>query len=238
MTKKPKQLLKLFLLEEDRDKVDQRERFDNGEDLIFQLADELYQYYKWEANDDSRSEDHTSAKQKEEIANQIYNQLKKVHQKFSALDIDKKSSICTATTLVWLKSKQNNNNSMERLQNLLKDIISSFSTFDDEHQCYQHMCTTEFDNIVFLIIDTSYKEVSVIGFHQLTNVKKLYRYGQSSSTNETISSTPDELCLQLTHDLIAHYNKLGSECNSRKDLKQAKEMFLKAHELCKRLIKL
>jgi hypothetical protein len=65
-----------------------------------------------------------------------------------------------------------------------------------------------------------------------THTLKLYRYDQFPSNNEMITDNYNELCFQLTHDLITHYNSLGNECRDRKDEGKAKEMFLNAHKLC------
>jgi hypothetical protein len=238
MTKKPKHLTKSFILEEDRNKVDQRERFSSSEDFIFQLADELYRYYKLEANNDSKAGDDSSAKGKEEIANRIHSELKKVYEGFSSSDTDNQSPICTTTTLVWLKSRYHNHNDVEKVQNLFKNIDLCFSIFDDKQECYGYVCTTEFKSTVFLIIDAGYEDSSVADFQHLSNVKQIYRHVPSSSTKDTVSSNRDNLCFQLTHDLISHYNKLGTQCSARQDAEKAEDIFLKAYELCKLLTEL
>ena len=76
-------MTELFILEEDKTKVDHRERFANTEDLIFQLADELCHYYKSEATDDVGSNNPSLAKEKERIANRIHSELQAVHRNLS-----------------------------------------------------------------------------------------------------------------------------------------------------------
>ncbi|CAF1399510.1 unnamed protein product [Adineta steineri] len=79
MKNKPQQTKATFILEEDKNKVDYRERFGNGEDLIFELADAVYQCYKKEANQYSLSGDMKTAKIKEEQANQVHSNLKRAY---------------------------------------------------------------------------------------------------------------------------------------------------------------
>jgi len=224
MKKIHSQLTHYFILEDNNNEVDQPRRFNNSEDLIFQLADELYRYYKWEANEDFRSADNDKQKEKEEVANTIHKQLKKVHQIFSE---NPRPPISTITTLVWLKSHQDNDNDIKKIQNLFKNIVSSFPVFVYEQECYVDVCTTQYDNSVFLIIDNDYQDISVVGFQQLENVKKIYRYDQTSS-----DGNGETLSLKLIYDLIYHYNQLGNEFQDRNDSNNAKDMFLKARDLC------
>ena len=239
ITNKPEQLVKSFILDEHTDKVQQEERFDNSEDLIFQLADELYRCYKHEASDDSKSGDANLAKEKEEIANRIHSELKKAHQRFSTNVSDHdKSPISTKTALVWLEYESNNEDVGANMQKRFGDILSSISTFKDQEECFCHVCTNEHDNTVFLIIDGDYKDSAVVGLSNLRNVKKIYSCNRTSSTNKTSVNNHNDLYFQLTHDLIAHYNKLGSDFNARKEAEKAKEMFLKAHQLCKIILEL
>jgi hypothetical protein len=238
MTRKPQQFTQSFILEEDKNKGDQLGHYTNSEDLIFQLADELYRYYNWESNEDLRSGDTSMANEKKELANQIHKELKKVHQRFSVDENDDKPPICTITTIVWLKSNYDNDDVMTKIENLFKDLVSSFPIFYDEQECFSYVCTTEYNNSVFIIIDNDYKDISVLGFRQLNNVKQIYRYDQSLSTKEATNGNRDYLCVRLTHDLISHYNELGNQFEERKDSNNAKDMFLKARDLCELLIKL
>ncbi len=84
MRHKSEQVETVFILENDKNKVDHRERFDNGEDLIFELADKIYQCYKREADDYLTFGDIMMAKAKEEQANQIHSNLKRAYKLASA----------------------------------------------------------------------------------------------------------------------------------------------------------
>ncbi|CAF1420268.1 unnamed protein product [Adineta steineri] len=226
MSKSFTQVTKVFILEEHEEIADQQERFHSSEDLMFQLSDELCRYCLLEAKQDRQWNDEALAQEKEELAKKVHNELKKVYEEFPTTENDNKRLIfIRTTTIVMLKSYQNENNSMERLQYLLKDILT-FTIFDDEEKFNLHMRTDEKDNEVFLIIGTGDIEFSCTGFRLFPNVKKVYR---SSSTN----NIRDNLSFELLHDLIGRYSKLGSEYDTNGDVKKAKEMFLKAHELCK-----
>jgi hypothetical protein len=235
MKKKLKQGTQLFLLEDDKNEVDHRERFASSEDLIWQLADELYRYYKQEASDDFISGHTLLSKKKEELADQIHNELTHVHKKLLNSDTTKKQSIRSKTTLIWLQSNLPDDIIVENVQKL-SEIVSFYLPFTDEKSCYYHVCQNQFDNSVFLIIDTHYKDSVLIRFQKLPNVKHVYRYGQSLSNNMMSITNCGDLCFQLTHDLITHYNNVGTECDVRKDPETANDMFLKASELCKLLV--
>jgi hypothetical protein len=84
MRHKSEQVETVFILENDKNKVDHRERFDNGGDLIFELADKIYQCYKREADDYLTFGDMMMAKTKEEQANQIHSTLKRAYKLASA----------------------------------------------------------------------------------------------------------------------------------------------------------
>ena len=62
MKGKPEQDMAVFVLEEDRNKVDHRARFDKSDDLIFQLADELDRCYKQEMQKHLRAGNIVTAK--------------------------------------------------------------------------------------------------------------------------------------------------------------------------------
>src|SRR5690349_14865465 len=83
MKDKPLQTEAIFILEDDKNKVDYRTRFDSDEDLIFQLADEICRCYRKEAKDCSEAGDFAIAKEKEELANDIHEELKKVYRSVS-----------------------------------------------------------------------------------------------------------------------------------------------------------
>lgn len=80
MANKLEKLGAVFILEKDKSKVDYRQRFDNSEDFIFELADKLYQYYKKEANGYSSIGEIMLAKMSEDEANKIHSILKTAYK--------------------------------------------------------------------------------------------------------------------------------------------------------------
>ncbi|CAF3686563.1 unnamed protein product [Rotaria socialis] len=209
---KPDYVKAIFILENDQNKVDHRERFATGEDLMCQLADELYRCYKKEANDFLICGNSSMASIKEKQANRIHSELQQVHQEYFSNYITTKVSICTTTTLLWLRSKLQNDADVEKVKNIFQGIISNFFEFDSA------LKYSDYDNTV------------VADFQQLLNVKGVYHCWLSDKTN--INNYGD-LCLQLTCDLIAYYTKLGDDCSAKQDAKTARDMFMKANELCK-----
>jgi hypothetical protein len=53
------------------------QHFNNSEELIFQLYDEIFKCYTLEINNHKKSGEHSQAAQKEELINQIDKQIKK-----------------------------------------------------------------------------------------------------------------------------------------------------------------
>ena len=232
MKNKPEQIAVYFILENDKNKVDQRERFATGADLICQLADEIYRCYIKEASEYLMLGDSSMSEIIAKQANNVHNELWKVHEKYSVSNNTTKDSIYTTTTLVWLKSKLHDNIEVENVKQLFSKVISSFLVFDSQSDCYKYLLKDKLTNAMFLIIGNGYEDSIVVKFQQLPNVKGVHRYGQSSLENKTVLDNYHALCSRLAYDLIAHYNKLGTDCSAKQDAKTARDMFMKAHELC------
>jgi hypothetical protein len=238
MESKPEQTKAIFILEDDNTKVDHRERFATGEDLIFQLTDELYRCYKKEANDYLIVGNTAMAEIQEKQASRIHSELKTAHQNYFASKNSSTASICTTTTLVWLKSKSKNDTEVREMQNLICKVVSSFQAFASHASCQTYLLDHKTAGTVFLIISTDYEDSIVADLQQLPNVKFVYRYGQPSMKNESVISNYDYLRFRLIYDLIGHYKELGTNCKTIQDIKTAKDMFMKAHELCNILAEL
>jgi poly-beta-hydroxyalkanoate depolymerase len=73
-----KQNFFVFILESDLNKVDQRLRFVTDEDLICQLADELYRHYVKEAQKYFHLGNVKMSNDQESLANRIYSELRNV----------------------------------------------------------------------------------------------------------------------------------------------------------------
>jgi hypothetical protein len=232
MKTKFKQNLFIFTLESDPNKVDQRKRFATGEDLICQLADEMYRCYTKETLKHFLRGDVKMAKDKENLANRIHSELRNAYQKTIIIDQDSQSFVCTKTELVWLKSKMQDDVNVEQVQKDFSEIVSCYSSFGDEYDCQHHLSNNENVIVVFLIIDTHYDESIITTFEYLNNVKRLYRYGGSTLDSKAVITNSNDLRYRLTYDLIAHYSDLGAECRTKNDAEQAREIFLKAKKLC------
>ena len=232
MTNKPEQVETIFILEDDKSRVDHRERFATGEDLIFQLADEIFRCYEREARAYSKAGDVLTAKKKEEQANRIHSELKKTHKKVSTDDRTTDEPTCTTTRVIWLKSKLQHDIEVEKVKNLFSEVVSSFAVFDSPSDCRKNLFEHEVVENIFLIIDADYEDSVVVDFQQRPNVKVVSRFGQSSPENGRVIANYYDLCSRLTYELLAHYNKLGTEYSARQDPKTAKDMFNKAYKLC------
>ncbi|CAF0827738.1 unnamed protein product [Adineta ricciae] len=80
MEEKSKYTQSIFILEEDKSKVNHIERFQNGEDLVFELGDIIYRCYKEEENLYAESGDTLMAEIIRQQANQVHSNLKKAFQ--------------------------------------------------------------------------------------------------------------------------------------------------------------
>jgi hypothetical protein len=208
---------KLFILGDDQISNEEEKHFNNAEDFIFELADEFYRCYISEMKDDIDPS---------KLTNPIHKQLKEVYRKFSR---NNQRSISTETTIIWLKFNNKDDQMITNTQKLFKNIVSSFLIIDDCQECYGHLCTDEFNHSVFLIIDDNYQEKCLATLQTLENIKKMYRY-------DSIKEKKNGVRLKLTYDLITHYNQLANQCQNNHYLDIAKDMFLKARNLCDLLI--
>lgn len=224
---KPKQIEGIFILEEDKNKIDHKERFSSGIDLIFQLADEIYRCYKKEEREYFLSGHYSTAKTKEEFSSKIHDELKKV---YNSMVKDNNNNIITSidttTTIVWLRLKEQGKIQIEKMRMLLSSCITSFLAFDNQSICENYLLKNKSDGFVYLIINTDHK---ISTETVLPHVKIVYYYEQSN--NEKIINSYNDLCFQLLSDLSIYYNKLGSICSSKNDPKTSKDMFMKMYKL-------
>jgi hypothetical protein len=235
MKRKPKQIEAMFILEDDKNKIDHYERFGSGRDLIFQLADEIYRCYKKEARECLESGDLTTAKIKEEFANKIHEELKRVYNSMLTHNNNVMTPIDTTTAIVWLGLKLQGEIEMERVRTLLSSFVSSFLAFDNQSTCENYLLENKFAGFVYLIINTDH-EISI--GTDLPHIKIVYYNEQILSNNEKIINKYNDLCFRLLSDLAVYYSKLGSICSTEHDSKTAKDMFMKTYELYNLLAKL
>jgi hypothetical protein len=228
MKEEPEQSERIFILEKEKNKADYHRRFDNGEDLIFQLADEIYRCYTKEARECLQSGDSFIAKRKEEIAKNIHGELKKVYKSVSKGDVTIKESINTNTIVVWLTPNLKDSVEPKKLELILHDVISSILIFKNQSDFLSFLQKREYDAVVFLIITTDYNNFD---YQQVSNVKYIYRYEKPSSKKEAIIDNYNDLRSRLIRDLIAHYDQLGSNCSTRRDAQAAEIIFKKIRKL-------
>ena len=228
-----KQNLLIFTLESDTNKVDQRKRFATGEDLICQLADEMYRCYMKEASANAQSGDVSKAKDKENLANRIYPELHDAHHKAIVMNQKSQSVVCAKLEIIWVKKDFENDVNITLEQFDLNEIISPFKSFDNARDCHHYLYRNELTSAAFLIIDARYEEAIVNSFGRISNVKQLYRYHQSTASNTTNTFTDlKRLRYKLVYDLIAYFSDAGVEYREGNQTEQAREMFVKAKKLC------
>lgn len=238
MTKKPKQMEGMFILENNTKEADHQKRFGSGLDLIFQLADEIYQCYMEEAREHFESGDVTTANIKQECANQIQGELKRIYNSICKDSHVMVKPMDTTTAIIWLNINRQRIIEIEGLSKLLSTIVSSFSVFDDQVICEQYLLENKSVGMIFFVISTDHQISVRIEPHQLSNVKIVYYCEKASSKNEPMITKYNDLCFRLISDLATHYNNLGSIYSAKQDAKTAKDMFIKTYELYNILAKL
>jgi hypothetical protein len=215
---------KMFLLDVDNNNIEQR-RFASIDDLISRLVDEIIDKYRSEAYEYSKIGDIKKAKEQNEQVNQIYRELKQIHNK------PMKTSDSITPILVWLISNTNNN---EQDTNYIKknfgEYFSEYRIFFDESKFHEYIA--EENEIMFVIIYSKYRESIANDSRQFSNVKYVYRYGESTTKDKEIITNQDDLRYHLIYDLIDYYGKLGEQYRTNNKIKNAREMFIKAQTLC------
>jgi hypothetical protein len=184
MTSKPTQIETIFILEDDKTKVDHRERFATDVDLIFQLADVIYRCYTEEARECLAFKNSSMAKRKEQLANQIHDELKKVYKSVVTGNNVITAAIDTTTTIVWLQSKLQNDMEVEKLHEFLDDVVSPFQSFVSKFDCQNYLRKNEFCGAVFLMIHADYEDSVVADFPIVMG--KHHRKMKQLSTNTMI----------------------------------------------------
>jgi len=232
MNEKPKGLLQLYVLETETNKMDQGTRFISSDDLIFQLADDLSYYYQWEAKSDATLGYTYSAQEKEKCASNIHVILTNIHKQFSA----SQPPLYISPTLIYLTSSSDNM-MIKNMKELFDNIVTKSLLFDDQHSCYQYLQNNEKSSSIFLIVDYDYDDTVINRLKNFVCVKKVYQCKKSMMKSDTSVEQYGEWCFDLTHDLIIHYNKLATQYEKLKDYNNAKDMFLKAHQLSQLLMK-
>ncbi|CAF1338001.1 unnamed protein product [Adineta ricciae] len=233
--KKASPSAKFFVLETDEAKVNNYERFGSDEDLMFQMSDELYRCFHLEADEDWREGEEQLSKQKQAIAKKIHEKLKEVYQQFPEPNLNEKSKLSTKFVVLWLQGQQENKNYTKKINKLFENILS-FTFYNNPEDCWGEILTVEQDTHLFIVIDESYSDNDIVGIIADQHEKKIYR--STPIQPDAKGKIHDKTSFLLIYDLIERYSELGSEFQSRKDPRNAKDMFTRAQQLCKCLIEL
>ncbi|CAF1591421.1 unnamed protein product [Adineta ricciae] len=233
--KKASPSAKFFVLETDEAKVNNYERLGSDEDLMFQMSDELCRCFHLEANEDWREGEEQLSKQKQAIAKKIHEKLKEVYQQFPEPDLDEKRKLSTRFVVFWLQGQREDKNYTKKIKKLFENILS-FTSYNDPQDCWEEILTLEQDTHLFIVIDESYSENDIVGIIADPHEKKIYR--STPVQPDAKGKIHDKTSFLLIYDLIERYSELGSEFQSRKDPRNAKDMFTRAQQLCKCLIEL
>ena len=192
--------------------VDYKQRFNNDVDLIFELADELNRCYKEEAEIYNLSGNFYEARKINALADEIHPKLKIIFESMPK----QTQIIMKPVTIVWFK-RNLHTDEINHIQELIPKYVSSFLEFNDEFECKKYLCKNQSTATIFLIINE--QSINLQDFPEIKHVYLKY----------------DNLCHELISDLADWYYKSGSIYSKQKDPKQAKEMFIKSHELYEKL---
>ncbi|CAF3337293.1 unnamed protein product [Rotaria socialis] len=226
---------KIFLFDESNDKNhSDQQRFSTIDELICQLADEIIQNYRRISDEYIKNNNLAKADEQIKQINRIYAELRQVNEKFSkSTSVLKKASDNIETQLICLTSKaKNDEEDMKCIQEDFKDYFSSYVTFSDFKSFDSFLADENKITDLFIIIYNNYEESTVNLVRQLSNVKYIYRYGESRNKDNNFISNQNDLRYRLASDLIDHYAKLGEQYRTNKQSKLARKMFEKARNLC------
>ncbi|CAF1925871.1 unnamed protein product [Rotaria magnacalcarata] len=207
---------KIFLFDKSNDKNNSdQQRFVNIGKLICRLVDEIIQNYPDE--------------QTKQI-NRIYTKLKQVNERFSTrTSILKKTSDSIETKLIWLTSNTKNyEEDVKCIQEDFEDYFSSNVTFGDFKSFDLFLANENKITDLFIIIYNNYEESTIGLVRQLSNVKYIYRYGESKNKDNNLISNRNDLRYCLASDLMDHYAKLGEQYRTNKQSKLTRKTFEKA----------
>ena len=211
----------IYILEKENNRIVQEQHYNDSEDLINELADELYRCYISEIEDDRKSDETILLKEKEEIANEIPKKIKELYQTTI------QTLICPDTTIIWLGFCDEDNEIIKTIKRLLEENDLSFLNFNNPECCYYYTCGEGSNHSLYLIIDDRYDDRSITTLLTLKNIKKIYRYNTSLPVYYG-----DNVFSRLICDLITHYNDLANQYQNNCDSDQVQRMLQKANNLC------
>ncbi|CAF1283937.1 unnamed protein product, partial [Didymodactylos carnosus] len=222
-----------------------KDQFDNIDDLLCQLTDEIVCAYHKEAKEDENRGDSIKAKEKLAKAEQVHSEAMNVYNQQLEPEAHKDSSTLPPIYIRWLGNRRDGNNRVlhEKL-NQVKLINQNLEIFHDEQECYESILTSTNETQVYLIISSDHFEIrNLVGLLELPNITFIYLF--SRTKNDIISallndsdrtrghfSNLDDLLFQLVQDLIQHYGQQGKLASLSKQTEKAKGSYRIAKQLC------
>ena len=216
---------KYFLFEEN----------DQSQQLIFKFAQELYDNYLWESEQDARNGQIQLAQQKKSLAKQIPIELKKIYRN-NHFEIRKPMILDPSIDLFWLKFDKKSNEYISKCRNLLDGIIENIYEFDNPHDCYLYLCTNINEHLIYLIIDDNYHDTDIASIHQLKSIQQIFRYQQSNANQH--SFIQNFVLLSLIHKLLKHFSHLIDLYETNKDQSNREKTLVKTNKLSKLILQI
>ncbi|CAM4789847.1 unnamed protein product [Rotaria magnacalcarata] len=140
-----------------------------------------------------------------------------------------KTSDSIETKLIWLTSNTKNyEEDVKCIQEDFEDYFSSNFTFGDFKSFDLFLANENKITDLFIIIYNNYEESTIGLVRQLSNVKYIYRYGESKNKDNNLISNRNDLRYCLASDLMDHYAKLGEQYRTNKQSKLTRKTFEKA----------
>lgn len=205
-------------------------RFTTIDALISRVADEVIE--KCRVFDDEA----TASSKPESInkkINRIYSELEQIHAKYHPESSTLPTANCAPPMLVHVIFDRDESEEESCLiKTELQDYFASSECFFNEDDCLEYL-SAQARTDVFVIIygpsDNSFNN----DLDQFLQVKHTYRYKESrDASNNGMITNRDDLRYRLAYDLLEHYGNLGEKCQADNQSKKAREMFLKARNLC------
>lgn len=165
--------------------------------------------YRIESDEDVKIGKIDLGERKKNLANQIEQEMKNIHRKYSQNDIHNQLPIFTETIIVYLMLNEYNENMMTKIENFYSNFYTNLRIFNDKNEFQSSMLTDNYDASKFVIVVSNDQKPCTIAFQQFNNIKEIYYIQQSLSTSGILNDNSQETFRKLTLKLIDHYNELA-----------------------------
>ena len=208
-------------------------RFTTIDALIGQLADEVIEKCRMSDDENVNSAASSKTESTSKRINRMYSELEQIHAKYHPKSSTLPTAHCVLPLLVHLIVDRDENEEQSALINTeFQDYFASSRCFFNEDDCLEYL-SSEKTTDVFVIIYGSSEASFTDDLHQFSHVRRVYCYEESrEQRNDGIITNRDHLRYRMAYDLLEHYGNLGEKCQAEKQSKKAREMFLKARNLC------